>query len=317
MTKILSRVRAVAAVLLLTVLLLSAAFSQQMPPDPGQPGGGRPGGRRPGGRGGDRRGQMMERVKKAADEAAYKAARNAIEAGKSEEEAKAEAKTAADEAIDKMIDEYAGRMGQRGGQMPGGRMNPEEMKRRIKERATPEIEKTATEAATRAVSDYRDAGWKEIEPRDELVDEDKSVGEISEAIKETTLFEDFKDITKLKLKKPVIIFFYDTKNERRAEKCQKLRENVLADQEFIDAAKEFTRLQVDIAKLNSPLKKKYRAISAPAVVFFDCTGKRLYRFTNPKQRVKTLIKKMEKFVTKSQEAREKAREQKEKDDNDK
>ncbi len=166
-------------------------------------------------------------------------------------------------------------------------------------------------AFTQAGQADKDLKAKEIEPQDELVEEGKPDKEIKEAIKKTTLFEDFKGIADLKLTRPVVIFFYITDDgtpatKKEVEKCNQLRENVLSDEDFISAAEDFAWFKVDATKLSGPLKKKYRVTSAPAVVFFDCTGKRLYRLTNPRQKVKTLVKKMASFVVKSEKAKDKA-----------
>ena len=103
-------------------------------------------------------------------------------------------------------------------------------------------------------------------------------------------------------------FLMDTSSdtEKKIEKCSRMQENVFGDEEFISSAESFIRLKLDVSKLSSPLKKKYRVHTAPVVVFFDCTGKRLFSFTNVKQKVKTLLKKMEGFIEKSDAAREKA-----------
>ena len=316
------------------IVSVEPAFAQ----DPG--GGGRPGGgRRPGGgeRGRERFERMMEEMQKEVDKAAADAVRRALDQGKSEEEAKEAGKKAADEAIDKAIDKMAEDMGRRrgGGNDPGGGNNPgggappgggrgfdpEQMKERMKERAKGEIDRRIGETLDRAIEEYKATSWKEIVPKDELADEAKLDEEIKKLIKDTTLFDDFKDtadkyIKDLKLTKPVILLVYmvagDSRHsQRKAEKCEEMRANVLGDKDFISASNEYIRLKLNIEKLNSPLKAKYGISSAPRVVFFDCTGKKLYSFTNTKQKVKTLLKKMEGFVKKSDEVKEKTEEKKE------
>lgn len=322
---------AAAFVALIIVVVFSAEPAlAQGGPGPGG-GGGRPGGGRGGGRGGERMRKMMEEIQKEADQAAYDAAKRATAAGKSQEQAKEAARKAADEIIDKKVDEAVERMGQGhggGGQGGGGQgmPNPDEMKKRIKERAAGDIDKVVGEATSRAIEDYKAHSWKEIVPKDELVDEDREEREIAEEIKETTLFDDFKDtadkpIDKLKLTKPVIVFVYITDDgkkatEKKIEKCAQMQENVFGDEEFVSSAQEFIRLKVNLNSLSKPLKKKYRVHTAPVVVFFDCTGKRLFSFTNVKQKVKTLLKKMESYVEKSEKAREKALEEAEKKDDE-
>jgi hypothetical protein len=297
-------VAVLAGLLVFALLSTEPAFAQGQPPGPG---------------GGERMRKMMEDIQKEVDKATYEAVKKALNEGKSEEEeAKAAGRKAADEEMDKKVDEIIGRMGG-GGQLPGG-MDPEMIKKMMKERAGEEIDKAIDDAVNRAVREYKSTNWKGIEPREELVDEEKEEAEIKKAIKETTLFEDFKDtndkdIKKLKLTKPVVIFFYTTDNstksgEKKVEKCEKMQEKVLSDKEFVSAIGEFVRFRMDITKLNTPLKRKYKVSSAPTVVFFDCTGKRLWSFTSPKQKAKTLVKKMESFVEKSEAAKEKAEEKK-------
>ena len=319
-----------AGLLVIVALCGESVFAQGQPPDPG--GGGRPGGGRGGGRGGDRgerMRKMMEEMEKAVADAASGAVGKALDAGKSEEDAKEAGRKAGDEELDRRIDEAVERMGQgrgdRGGNNPGGGgrgMDPEQMKERFKERAKEQIDKSIGETLDRAVTEYKETNWKEITPRCVLVDEDKEDREIEEAIKETTLFEDFwhreeKDIEKLKLTLPVIILFFVSDDgtkatERKIEKCAELGENVLSDSEFVSAAGGFIRFKVDISKLSRPLKKKYRANSAPVVAFYDCTGKRIWSFTSPRQKVKTLLKKMESYIERSEKVREKAQEEAEK-----
>jgi hypothetical protein len=335
----------IALIGLVFVVLVSAepACAQ----DPGG-GGGRPGGGRPGGgRGGDRGREMSEEMQKEIDKAAYDAATKAAAQGKSQEEIEEAARKAADEVIDKRTDEMVERMGQgRGGNRPGGGGNapggggnppgggppggggfdPEQMKERFKERAREQAASAVKSAADRAVEDYRTKSWKEITPADGLAGEEVEDKDIEEKIRETTLFEEFKDtadkaLDDLKLTKPVILFIFATYDgtkttERKVERCNELRENVFGSEDFLAVCGDFVRLQVDLKDLRKPLREKYKVASAPTVVFLDCTGKRLWSFTNPKESTKNLLKKMETFVTKSEEAKEKAQQEGEKTDKD-
>ncbi len=295
-------VAALVALLVIVVFSIEPAFAQGGP-----------------GPGGKEMEKIIEEVKKAVDKAAYEASQKALKEGKSQEEAKAAARKAADETLDKKIDEYIEKMGKDGGpQLPGGmQLDPEMIKKLAKERAREEVTGAADAAADRAIKHYKATNWKELKPLEVLVAEDIPENEIEDVLKKTTLFEDFKDIKKLKLTKPVIIFFFTADDSsktarKKVERCEKLRENVLSDEEFTGAADKFLRFRVDVDKLNKPFKRKYKVTSAPVVVLFDCTGKRLYSFTNPKQKVKTLVKKMESYVEKSDKAKEKAQEEKEK-----
>ncbi len=301
MTRLTASVAAVLVGLaIVTVLAVEPVFAQgRRGPGRGRPGGGRQG---PGQGQWD---EMEKELRKAVDRAACEAARKALEAGESDEEAKAAARKAGEEAFDKKADELIKKWGQ-------GFGDPDKIKKRLKRGIGGEIEQTADAATERAIKEFRTAAkWKEIKPKDELVAEDKPDKEIEEAIKETTLFEDFKDIADLKLTRPVIIFFFTTDDgtettKKKAEKCAGLQANVLNKPEFISLAEEFVQFKVHVALLNEPLEKKYKATSIPAVVFFDCTGKRLYSFKNPKLELKTILKKMKGFLKKSEKAKKKA-----------
>ena len=302
-----------AAILIAGILISTTLFAQGGPPMP-------PVGPPPGPAGDEMR-KAIEEVQKAVDKAAYEASRKALEDGKTEEEAKEAGRKAADEEFDRKVDEYIEKMGQDGAPpLPGGmQMDPEMLKRMAKENMREQIQKDAAAAADRAVKHHKATYWKELEPLEVLVAKDIPENEIESVLKDTTLFEDFKDIKKLKLTKPVIIFFFTEDDssktaQKKVEECQQLRDNVFTDEEFADASGEFLRFRVDVDKLNKPFMKKYKVTSAPVVVFFDCTGKRIYSFTNPKQKVKSLVKKMESYVEKSDKAREKAEEEKEKSD---
>jgi len=82
---------------------------------------------------------------------------------------------------------------------------------------------------------------------------------------------------------------------------------VFCDPDFAEVAGDFLKFKADIRLLNKHLVVKYGAKDAPLVVFFDCTGKKLYSFSNYRQSVKPLVKKMKRFLEESREALEKAK----------
>lgn len=248
---------------------------------------------------------MVKEYSESVEKTAYEYTKKKLEEGKSEKEARKGLVSAVDSTANKEMDKIVDKTMTSEGKMPAKLANMifQGIFRNAKEKA-----KAA--GVSRAVREHRSKNWREIEPKTELVDKKTEDKEIAQAIRKTTLFEDFKDIAELKLTKPVIVlFFVKHARERKiwlqAEECIEMQEVLFANPRFFAATNEFIQLRVDMAKLNKLLLRKYKVRSAPTVVFFDCVGNQMYAFDKVKQNVDKLVKKMEGFVAKSEKVREK------------
>ena len=233
--------------------------------------------------------EKIEQIKRAMLKCAEKAVRKALKNGKST----AEAQAAAREAVDAILRKHGSKFS--------------EYENRSLQRAA---DRTVKDIARRIIDAFNCKDWRELSLSRNLSGRN-SREDIEKKIAGTTLFEDFRDIAKLKLQKPVIIFFY-TKDESSEEgreqvkNCNLMRAHVIIDPDFEFSIINYLRFKVNTSKLSEPLKKKYGVETVPKMSIFDCTGNELYSFTNPKTKVKTLSKKLDKFIEKSRKAAEEA-----------
>jgi len=233
------------------------------------------------------------------EKAVYEHVKKELDDGKSEEEINKRLRSAVDTAANKEMDRITEQTKTADGKMPAklGDM----IFGRVFERAKI---KARREGAGRAFREYYVKNWKETEPRKELVDPGRNEREIVSEIRKTSIFDDFKELEKLKYEKPVILFFFVNPSRERkiwlqAEDCLEVQEKIFAEPGFYEASLKFNRFRVDIEKLGKPLLRKYKVRSAPLTIFFDCAGKNIYSFDDAKENMDRLLKKMEDIVEKS------------------
>ncbi|MHC4663948.1 MAG: hypothetical protein ACYS8W_19980 [Planctomycetota bacterium] len=123
---------------------------------------------------------------------------------------------------------------------------------------------------------------------------DKTEGSGNKVVKkekiEKTIFDDFEGLEDKKESKPVAIFVYVPEKNGKATKasanCQKLIE-VMEHPDVKPSFSKLTCYKISIDALDKERRKRYKISSAPALIFFDATGKRVKKITSP--RIKPVV----------------------------
>jgi len=134
--------------------------------------------------------------------------------------------------------------------------------------------------------------------------------------KETPIFEDIDVLSGKKLTRPIMIYFFYPKieDEKKAKKeelkqfkaCESMEQNIFSKKEIAEKSDEFICVRVDIKNFPKVLKDKYKANSAPLVLFFDCLGKNVAKLNDPNKDILQLLIELSEIVSNSDGEREKA-----------
>lgn len=139
-----------------------------------------------------------------------------------------------------------------------------------------------------------------------------------------TIFDEFEGLDEKRETKPVVFFFYvQPKDQKDRSKsvlnCQQMGRLLSHPKVSGILNSEFHCYRRNFATTKKAIRKKYKVKTVPMLVFFDATGKVLYRLTSPKTKperleamLKALVKKSDKNLEKLEKKREREQEKEEK-----
>lgn len=126
------------------------------------------------------------------------------------------------------------------------------------------------------------------------------------------LWDVFTGMSELESTKPVMIYFYcpeqdsdddDVKNMIR--RCHLIAENVFADEAVRRASLKFHCRNCDFNEISDEVKKKYKLVVVPKVLFFDVCGRKVWQLTSTGAAPDGVAKKMDKIAAASAKLLEK------------
>jgi hypothetical protein len=110
-----------------------------------------------------------------------------------------------------------------------------------------------------------------------------------------TLFDIFRETAEMKGQKPIMIYFFWPEEEKvstAGKACAAFERQLAAAKGFAAVSERFARFTCDANALDKKLRSLY-APTAPRLVVFDPTGKRLAAITRFPSSEKVLVKKFE------------------------
>jgi hypothetical protein len=119
----------------------------------------------------------------------------------------------------------------------------------------------------------------------------------------------FTGMDEIKETKPVMLYFYwpqeDTDDEKignMIRRCDLMEENIFSHEEVRRATLRFHCRKCNLKEdMSDELRKKYKVVMAPKVLFFDVRGKKVWQLTSTKANPEGVAKKMNKIADKSEE----------------